>query len=139
MKPKRISKNRANNPVARAIAKQKLKEAMLDMRIHLLMMDDGADCEKEILTINESIHVVAYCYEAMGKVDSVEFRMLRSAIKILIECSSKGFIWDTGWAITIDNAIKIASEKWSKIPSEVFNDALLKLDEIKQRIAQEFS
>ena len=117
-------KNVARNPIARAIAKQKLKQSMLDMRIHLLMMDDGTPCQTEILTISDAIFVMACCYEFTGQKDSVEFRKLRSAMNVLTECSEKGFKWRSEWAMTIDNAIHICSENWTKIPSTTFQRAM---------------
>lgn len=117
-------RNIARNPVARAIAKQQLKQSMLDMRIHLFMMDDGESCQSEILTISDAIFVMACCYEFMDQEDSVEFRKLRSAMKVLQECSEKQFKWNRDWAITIDNAIDICSENWTKIPSTIFQRAM---------------
>lgn len=117
-------KNVARNPVARAIAKQKLRQSMLDMRIHLLMMDKGTACQEEILTISDAIFVMACCYELLGKKDSVDFRMLKSAMNILTECSETGFKWNPEWAITIDNAINICQEKWTKIPPTVFHEGM---------------
>lgn len=58
-------RNIARNPVARAIAKQQLKQSMLDMRIRLMMMDEGEDCHDAILTISDAIFVMACCYEFM--------------------------------------------------------------------------
>ena len=117
-------KNIARNPIARAIAKQKLKQNMLDMRIHFLMMDDGTQCQTEILTISDAIFVMACCYEFTNQQDSVEFRKLRSAMNVLTECSESGFKWRREWAMTIDNAIDICSENWTKIPSTIFQRAM---------------
>lgn len=117
-------KNVARNPVARAIAKQKLKQNMLDMRIHLFMMDEGTPCQSEILTMSDAVFVMAYSYELMGKKDSVECRKLRSAMNVLRECSETGFKWNPDWAITIDNAIDICAENWTKIPSVTFQRAM---------------
>jgi hypothetical protein len=112
------------NPVYRAITKKHLKDAMLDMRIHLLMLDEGQDCSMEILTITDSIHVIAGCFEIMGKQESREFRMLKSAMSVMRECSETGFKWNRNWAITMDNAIDICSDHWSKIPSPIFQQAV---------------
>lgn len=117
-------RNVARNPVARAIAKQKLKQNMLDMRIHFLMMDDGTPCQSEVLTISDAIFVMACCYEFMKQEQCVEFRKLRSAMRILEECSETGFKWRREWAMTIDNAIDICSENWTKIPSIIFQRAM---------------
>ena len=117
-------RNVARNPVARAFAKQKLRQDMLNMRIHLLMKDDGAPCQSEVLVISDAIFVMACCYEFMKQEDSVEFRKLKSAMRVLEECSETGFKWNRDWAITMDNAIDICSENWTKIPSTTFQRAM---------------
>lgn len=117
-------RNIARNPVARAIAKQKLKQSMLDTRIHLLMMDDDEPCQSEILTISDAIFVMACCYEFLNQQDCVEFRKLRSAMNVLQECLETSFKWRKEWAMTIDNAIDICSENWTKIPSTIFQRAM---------------
>lgn len=117
-------RNIARNPVARAIAKQQLKQSMLDMRIRLMMMDEGEDCHDAILTISDAIFVMACCYEFMKQEDSVEFRKLKSCMNILTHCSETGFKWKREWAITVDNGIDICSENWTKIPSLTFQRAM---------------
>ena len=117
-------RNIARNPVARAFAKQKLKQSMLDLRIRFMLMDDGEACESEVLTISDSIFVMSCCYEFLGQKDSIEFRKLRSAMNVLTECSESQFKWRKEWAVTIDNAIDICSENWTKIPSVTFQRAM---------------
>lgn len=118
------SQHVARNPVARAIAREELRRAMLDMRINLMMMDDGEDCHEAIMTISDGIFVVAAAYEMLGHQDTVEFRKLRSAMGILTHCSETGFRWKREWAITVDNAIDICSANWTKIPSLTFQRAV---------------
>lgn len=117
-------RNVARNPVARAIAKQQLKQAMLDMRIALLMMEDGEDVAQHVLAISDSIFVVGAAYEMMGMNETPEFRKLRSAMNVLTECSEKKFKWRKEWAVTVDNAIDICAENWTKIPSVTFQRAM---------------
>ena len=134
-KRKNISRNKAHNPVANALVKAQLKKEMLNMRIHLLMMDDKAFCKDEILSISDTIHIIAACYEMMGMLETREFRMLRSAMNIMLECSQAGFIWKREWAITMDNAIGICSEHWNKIPSDIFAGAVTQLREVRMAMA----
>ena len=117
-------RNISRNPVAKAIAKQQLKQAMLDMRIALLMMEEGDDVHEHVLTISDSIFVVAASYELMGWQDTPEFRKLRSGMNVLTECSETGFKWKKEWAITVDNTIDICAENWTKIPSPTFQRAM---------------
>lgn len=120
---KRVPKNVVYNPVARAVAKQKVKQAMTDHRISIFMLDDGADCYSEMFTSSKAIFIIGHCLEEMGKTDSPEFRKVRSALNICIECS-KDWKWKKEWAITIDNALQICQDEWGKVDPEMLRKAI---------------
>jgi hypothetical protein len=117
-------KNVARNPVARAIAAQQLKKRMLDHRIELLMLDEGADARSNILPISDAIFIMAYAYELMKKEDSVEYRKLKSAMLTLTSCSERRFIWHKADAITIDNAIGICVDNWMAVPYDLLQHSI---------------
>jgi len=120
---KRVPKNVVYNPVARAVAKQKVKEAMTDHRISLLILDEGENCQSEMFTSSKAIFIIAYCLEEMGKTDSPEFRKIKSALNICVECS-KDWKWKKEWAITIDNALQICQDEWGKVDPEMLKKAV---------------
>ena len=128
---KLVDINLARNPVSRAVAKVQLRQAMIDMRIALLMMEDGENVREHITAINDSVHVVAVSYEIMRWQDSVNYRKLKSGMSIMKECSQSGFKWRKEWAITIDNTLDICVENWTKIPPIVFRKAITKILESK--------
>jgi hypothetical protein len=117
-------KNVARNPVARAIAAQQLKKKMLDHRIELLMLDEGADARSNILPISDAIFIMAYAYELMEKEDCVEYRKLKSAMLTLTNCSERRFIWHKADAITIDNAIGICVDNWMAVPHDLLQHSI---------------
>lgn len=117
-------RNVARNPVARAIAAQQLKKRMVDHRIQLLMLDEGVDAREHILPISDSVFIMAYAFELDGKEDWLEYRKLRSAMLVLVSCSERKFIWRKADAITIDNAIDICVNNWTKVPSETLQHAM---------------
>lgn len=117
-------KNIAKNPIARAVAAQKLKQKMLDHRIQLLMLDEDVDARAHILPISDAIFVMAYACELMGKEDSVEYRKLKSAMLTLTACSERKFRWHNADAITIDNAIGICVDDWTKVPHNTLQQSI---------------
>jgi hypothetical protein len=117
-------KNVAKNPVARAIAAQQLKKRMLDHRIQLLMLDEGIDARAHILPISDSIFIMSYAYELMKKEDCVEYRKLKSAMLTLTNCSERRFTWHKADAITIDNAISICVDNWTKVPYNLLQHSI---------------
>jgi hypothetical protein len=117
-------KNVARNPIARAIAAQQLKKRMLDHRIELLLLDEGADARTNILPISDAIFIMAYAYELMKQEDCVEYRKLKSAMLTLTNCSERKFIWHKADAITIDNAIGICVDNWMTVPHDLLQHSI---------------
>ena len=118
------NKNIAKNPIARAVYSQQLQKRMLDQRIELFMLDEGADACASILPISDAVFVMAYAYELMKKEDCVEYRKLKSAMLTLTNCSERKFIWHKADAITIDNAIGICVDNWKKVPHDLLQHSI---------------
>lgn len=119
----KVTKNAVYNPVARAVAKAKVKEAMTDHRISLLMMDEGQNCHDEMFTSAKAIFIIGHCLEEMGLTESPEYRKIKSAMNICVECS-KDWTWKKEWAITIDNALQITQDQWGKIDPKLLRKAI---------------
>ncbi len=117
-------RNIARNPIARAVAFNQLKQKMLDQRIQLFMLDEGADARNAILPISDAVFVMAYAYELLDKEDSIEYRKLKSAMLVLTACSERKFVWRKSDTVTIDNAIVICVEQWIKVPPKILQNAI---------------
>jgi hypothetical protein len=114
----------ARNPIAKVFAAQQLKKRMVDQRIQLFMLEEGQDARDQILPISDSVFIVAYAYEMMEQKDTVNYRKLRSAMQVLTDCAERGFTWRINDTITIDNAIGICVDNWTKIPSVTLQKAM---------------
>lgn len=121
---KTVSKNTALNPIARAVAKKKLESSMRDHRISILMLDEGEDASSEVTASSVPIYAIIFSLDELNKTDSVEYRKLKSAGNILLECAENKFKWRRDWAVTIDNALEICQEQWSKIPPKTLQKAI---------------
>lgn len=97
---------------------------MIDARIHILMMDEGENAHDTLVPISEGIFVMARAYELMGEMESVDYRKLRPAMSILVECSENKFTWRQSYAITVNNAIEICVENWARVPLKTFQLAI---------------
>ena len=74
------NRNVANNPVARAIAKQALSKALRDQKIKLYMMDDGESCADICEGIGMTLGVIGYASELAGLGDTPENKILRGGL-----------------------------------------------------------
>lgn len=121
MRKKRSS---VNNPIARAYAIKKMKEAVVGHRISIFMLDDGQDAESEITATSLPVFAMMYCLEDLKEEESIDYRKLKSAVNVLLECSGNSFKWKRDYAITLDNALGIAQDRWGKIPQELLSRAV---------------
>lgn len=114
----------ASNPVARAYALQKMKAAVRSHRISIFLMDEDEEAESAIVATSLPVFAMMFCLEELKQEDSVDYRKLKSAVNVLLECSGNGFKWKRDYAITIDNALGIAQDRWGKIPKELLGRAI---------------
>lgn len=128
----KTKKHIARNPVAKAIAKNKLKSSITDHRIGCFMLENGENCYSEAYAMSQAIFVMLFSYEDLNQTDSVEYRKLKSAGVILVDCAQNGWKWNKEWSITLDNAMEICQENWTKIPSDVLQKSMEKMEKMEQ-------
>lgn len=117
-------KSLSKNPIARAYAIKKLKDAVVSHRISIFMLDEGCDASSELTATALPVFAIMYCLEKQKKEDSIEYRKLKSAVNVLLSCAQGEFSWKKEYAITIDNALDIAQNEWGKIPPELLGRAI---------------
>jgi hypothetical protein len=127
----KTQKKIARNPVARAIAKNRLKKAITDHRIGCFLLENGENCFSEATAMSQAIFVMLFSYEELNQTDSVEYRKLKSAGVVLTDCAQKGWKWNKEWAITLDNAMEICQENWTKIPPKTLQASMEKMEQIQ--------
>lgn len=80
--PTKVKKHTGMNPVARAIARQKLKEALTAQKIQLYLLEEGAACAGVCFMIAQMLSALIEAAEldkAVGT-DSSDVRIMRGAI-----------------------------------------------------------
>jgi len=120
----RKKKADASNPIARAYGIKKMKEAVVSHRISIFMMEDGEDAESATVATSLPVFAMMYCLEELKEEESIDYRKLKSAVNVLLECSGNHFKWKRDYAITLDNALGIAQDRWGKIPQELLSRAV---------------
>jgi hypothetical protein len=127
---RKVKKNTGLNPVARAIAREKLKDAVTTQRIAIFLLDEDEDCAGTAVTLSLPIYAMMICLERMGELDSGDARKLKSGCKVLGELSERSFKWRKTYAITIDNSLEICQRRWSGIPPHLLNGVINELGSV---------
>ncbi len=125
---RRVSKQVANNPIARAVAHKKLAEAILDQKIKLYIMEAGEECADVMEGIGMTLAVIGYASEidpAIGG-DSPVVRVLRGGLSACQQMIHRDF-WDIRQAPAIEVALDAAESLNRRVKSEYVNVAYNKL------------
>ena len=77
-----VSKAVATNPIARAVARQKLKQKLVDQKIALYMKDDGEDCVELMEGLGTTLAIIgmAASLEPKIKQDDKRLSVLRGGL-----------------------------------------------------------
>lgn len=117
------------NPVALAYMKQKLKSAITTHRVSIFLLNEDENCNSNLTATSLPVFVMIYCLEKLGLEDSVDYRKLKSAVNVLLECSANEFKWKKRYAITIDNALEIYVRRAPSIDPALMSQAIQHLSE----------
>lgn len=80
--PKKVRREVGMNPIARAVARANLRQALLDQKIQLYLMQEGAPCASECFMIAQLLSVMIEAAGLDKKVgtDNPEVRVMRGAV-----------------------------------------------------------
>jgi len=77
-----VPKNVATNPIARAVARQKLRHKIVDQKIALYLMNDGDDCVELLEGLGTTLAIIGMAAEMEPKIlpDDQRLRILRGGL-----------------------------------------------------------
>jgi len=77
-----VPKNVATNPIARAVARQKLRHKIVDQMIALYLMRDGDDCVELLEGLGLTLSIIGMAAEMEPKIlpDDQRLRILRGGL-----------------------------------------------------------
>lgn len=103
LRPQKVSPLVAMNPVARALARQRLQKSMVDIKIKLYMTDDGEQIQSVVQEISRLIVVTMLAC----KIDRVKdhIQLMDEALKALCTIAENQFRWDKSVSELVDNAL----------------------------------
>lgn len=130
---RQVSKTVANNPIARAVARQQLRRALVDQQIALYLMEPGEDCAELIEGLGTTLSMIGVAaeFEPKLKLDDPRLKVLRgglSACKQLL-LSSAGY--DPAQTVAICRALDEAESLNRDISAESIQKAYMALRNVQ--------
>lgn len=110
------------NPVARAVARDQLAKAILDQKIQLYLLEDGAECSNICTPIALVFSALVNAAVEDPKVDndSYEIRILKGAVSACDQMIANNSYRKVN-TTTLDVALDCAMELNRKVNPELFN------------------
>jgi hypothetical protein len=108
---KRVNKNTAHNPVARAVARKILEESITDHKIKLYLSKKGDKCADECIAIGTAMSVLAFAAEMDERIgaDDPMVRVVRGAISACHQMAEADS-YDPVNTVAIDRGLDAAFE-----------------------------
>lgn len=101
-----VSKAVATNPIARAVARQKLRHKIVDQKIALYLMEEGDDCGELLEGLGTTLAIIGMAAEMEPKIlpDDKRLRILRGGLSACQQLIKSGK-FEKGQIISICRAL----------------------------------
>ena len=134
LSPQRVSRQVAMNPIARAVAKQKLLKSMVDVKIKLYMTEEGEAIQHILQEISRLVVVTLLAC----KIDEVDehLEVMDQALRKLCEMSETGFKWRKDDSSIVDDAMDaviLVTPKLSPLAIQQATIEIARLEEQERR------
>jgi hypothetical protein len=118
------AKDYALNPIARAVAREKLRRAILDQKIKVYLMEDDEDCAEFCEGIGLTLAVIGYASELDPKIDQHDstLKVLRGGLSACQQMLTTGK-WKKINAVAIDVALDAAMVLNRDVKADYINTA----------------
>lgn len=124
-----VSINTSANPVARAVARHRLKQALLEQKIQLYLLADGEPAANVLTAIGAMFAVVGLAAEIDKAIDrdDPELRVMRGGLSACEQMMKAG-AWASINAPAIERALDSAFALNKRIGFRPFNEAWMRLN-----------
>jgi len=118
-----VSEQTARNPVARAIARARVQQAVRDFSTRLYMLQHDEYVAADVQACSHVLMVACNAAQLMGQADSAQVRIMAGGMGALAQISERGWRWRTLDAVAIDRALQEATQVYATAPADVVRRA----------------
>lgn len=118
-----VDEHVARNPVARAVARQRLRQAMRDFQTRLHMLQDGEFVPVDCQAAAKALAVAAATLDVQGMSNSVEARIIAGGLGAITDVARTRWTWRVRHAAAVDTALEYAKEVYSSASAKDVNVA----------------
>lgn len=123
----------ARNPIARAVAKKRLRSSMIDACIKFYLTPNG---DKLVEDVDATATVLATAQEIL-LARQEEDPVIKGAMSVCQECAQRSFLWQQKYAVTLDVALQRAMSIYMTAPAIEVQNAFQKINSIRDQVRAE--
>ena len=105
-----VEEHVARNPVARAIARHRVADAVRDFQTRLYLLSDGENVQTDVMAAAKVIAVALAVRQHAGQLGAADARVMQGSMGQLATIAERGFVWRTTDAVAIDVGLQRAVE-----------------------------
>lgn len=104
-----VGEHVARNPIARAIARQRMHAAVRDFAVQVYLLADGEDVRTDLSAAARVLAVACRVAEQRATTpeqrDTPALRVMAGGMSAIAQCSSRGWRWRALDAVAVDQAL----------------------------------
>ena len=112
-----VPRHVAMHPVARAIARTQLRNAVRDFQIRLHMLADGEDVAADVQCAMVVLTVCLETLAILGRTAEPDAAVMRGAQSTLLQCAQRGARWRTADLPAVSIGLQRAVETYPSLPA----------------------
>lgn len=113
MKPRRhpraqrqqLQRNAYSHPVGRAVAHQRIRSHLVDLRVHMLVLEHGEDCHD---VLADAAWLVGMGTELALQLGHESLRRMHGTLRGLVQMAREGYRWQEHQRQPVDAALELA-------------------------------
>jgi hypothetical protein len=127
-----VSEHVARNPVARAVAKKRITDAVRDFQIRLYTLPHGERVQADALAAAKTLAVAMGVLTDADQLATVEARIISGGMSALAQLSQRAFAWRAIDATAIDLALHHALTVYTHATAQQINAAHRRVTRLEQ-------
>lgn len=118
----------ARNPIARALARARLRQSCTEFALQLYSLPPGAYVASEALAASRVLMVAMHALVLTQRGESPDARVIAGGVSTLAQLSERGWRWRTVDAPAIDAALVRARDVMAAAPAQLVQRAWIELE-----------
>jgi hypothetical protein len=126
-----VDEHVARNPVARAVARNRISSGTRDFMLRLYLLPEGADVAADCQVAAKVLATAIAVLEAQGQHDSPNCRVMAGAMGALVGLSGRRWKWRTVDAVALDQALQRALQVYSTASAQQLQRAYVRVAQLE--------